>query len=200
MFLKTLRYVFVLFILAVLPGCLVQTETFLTERADAETDDRLIGVWTVPHNEDETGFLFVREADDGGMDVLTLELREDDDTRHQRPKWDVAVAWPTTIAGLGYLNLIMDDGRLIVAYRVNADDTMEFGVMNTDLLKKAVQAGKLKGKLEQGFLGTEVLLTDSADNIKSFIRDNGGHDLFVFGDPKNENDVRLILKRHRLTQ
>ena len=47
---------FVLFLLAVLPGCLVQTETFLTERADAETDDRLIGVWTVPNNEDENGF------------------------------------------------------------------------------------------------------------------------------------------------
>ncbi len=195
---KKFRTAYLFLLLVLLPGCLVQTETFLTERSDAKVDERLIGVWTVPHNQDDVGYLFVREAEGGGMDVLTVELRENDETRHQRPKWDQALAWPTKIAGLDYLNLIMEDGNLIVAYRVNPDGSLEFGVMNTDLFKKAVDADRIEGKLEKAFLGNEVSLTDSAENIKAFIRDNGGHELFEFGDPKNENDVRLILVRHRL--
>ncbi len=195
-----IRAAFVLLALLVLPGCLVQTETFLSERAGAGIDERLIGVWTVPHNQDETGFLFVRAAKEGGMDVLTMELPDDDEKKHQSPKWDTAIAWPTEIDGLGYLNMIMDDGHLIVAYRVNADGSAEFGIMNPEPLKKAVEAGRIKGRFDDGFLGPDVTLTDTAENIAAFIRDNGGHRLFVFGDPENENDMRLILVRHRLTR
>lgn len=197
---KKLRIAFALALLVFLSGCLVQTETFLTERGDAELDGRLIGVWTVPNNQDDVGFLFVRESKDGGMDVLTVELRENSENEHQTPKWESAVAWPTQIAGFGYLNLIMDDGRMIVAYRFNRDASLEFGFMNTDPLKKAVKAGKVKGRLDMGFLGTEVMLTDTASNIAAFIRDNGGHGLFVFGDPEKEGDARLLLTRHRLTR
>jgi hypothetical protein len=195
-----LRIFFVLAVLFGLPGCLVQTETFLTERGAAQLDERLLGVWTVPHQTDEVGFLFAREADEGGIDILTVELRDDDGAKHQLPKWDSAVAWPTEIDGLGYLNMVMDDGRLILAYRVNEDGSAEFGFMDPKPFKKAVQDGTLQGRLSDGFLGTEITLTDTAQNIAGFIRDNGGHGLFVFGDPENEADARLILVRHRLTR
>ena len=193
-----IRAVCALLLLVVLPGCLVQTESFLTPREAAEVDERLIGVWTVPHKDDEVGFLFVRAAKEGGMDVLTMELRDDDENTHQRPRWDTSIAWPTEIQGLSYLNMIMDDGRLIVAYRINADGSAEFGFMNPEPFKKAVEKGALKGRFKDSFLGPEVWLTDDADNIAAFIGENGGHGLFVFGDPDKESDARLILVRHRL--
>lgn len=195
----TYAKIIVAFLLCLLlPGCLVQTDNFLSDRETSQVDQRLIGVWTVPGNQDETGFLFVRAAEEGGgMEVITLSLRDNEDTNNQEPDWDIATFWPTEIAGLGYLNMIMEDGNLIIAYKVNDDGSVELGPMKNDPFKTAIEAGKLKGTISKSFLGQDVRLTDTAENIKAFIRDNGGHDLFEFRFGE-DNKEKLLVVRHRL--
>jgi len=194
---KLLRAAIVLCLGFVLAGCMVETETFLTERSAAGTDARLVGVWTVRGQETETGFLFVREAEDGGFDVLSLDMRDDPETQRQTAKWQTAVAWTAEIDGAGYVNMETGDDKVILAYKVHDDGALEFGYMDPDPFREAIENGVLKGTVTTGFLGPEPRLQDTAENIARFLKEKGGHTLFVFGDDENRKE-RLILVRHRL--
>lgn len=191
-----LRIVFVVIAGTALSGCIVTTKTWLSERADAKADDRLLGVWHVPVENEKFNLVFISKSKEGGMEMLTLELNERRGDDPQTADWDTAVLWPTRIAGRDYLNVEIDGGQHIVAYNVTAADTFEFGLMNLKLFHAAVKAGRLKGELKSSLGGTSVTLTDSAENITAFIRDNGGHDLFTFG----EDGERMSLKRYKLAK
>ncbi len=191
---KHVRVALVLLLSLILPGCLVQTDTFLSERTSSTLDERLLGIWIVPGNEDENGFLFVRESEGGGMDILTLELNEAPSGTHQLPKWDEAVVWSTDVGGMGYLNMTMDDASVILAYRISDAGALEIGFMKPDMFKAAITSGAIKGTLKKSFLGPDLRLTDTAENITAYIKNNGGHALFAFVD----GEERLVLVRKRL--
>lgn len=191
---KHVRVALVLLLSLILPGCLVQTDNFLSDRKYSPADERLLGIWIVPGNEDENGFLFVRESEGGGMDILTLELNKAPGGTHQLPKWDEAVVWSTDIAGMGYLNMTMDDASIILAYRISDAGALEIGFMQPDTFKAAITSGAIKGTLKKSFLGPDARLTDTAENITAYIKDNGGHALFSFVD----GEERFVLVRKRL--
>lgn len=179
-----------------LPACMVQTQTFLSEREASQADERLIGTWVSPDNEGEIGFALVREAGEGGMELLMLEFHEDDETGRQSPRWDVATFWPTEIAGANYLNLASKDGRMIFAYRLNGPDRIELGYMNPETFAAAVRAGTLTGTVKKGFLGEDIRLTGTADELRAYLEANGGHALFLFED----NGTGFVLERKRFRQ
>ena len=180
---------------ALLAGCLVRTETFLSERADASVDERLLGAWSVEPDQPDTSSLFVRGSDNGGLDILVVELTDGESTAGYTVGWEEAVVWPTKIDGAGYLNVKSEDANTILAYVVTPEGALEIGYMDPKNLAEAVRSGQLKGEIENGFFKT-VTLSDSRDNLIAFIRANGGHDLFVFGE-KGDGDggARLALMR-----
>jgi len=191
---NVLRIVLLAAAAMVLSGCIVNTKTWLSERASSEADKRLLGVWSVPAGNDKFNLVFLSKSKDGGMEMLTLEMDEQTGDEPPTAEWGTSVLWPTKIAGRDYLNIEIDGGQYIVAYNVTAPDAFEFGLMKVEPLHKAVKAGRLKGDVVKGLGGPSVTLTDSAENIVAFIRDNGGHDLFTFG----EDGKRMTLTRFQL--
>ena len=179
-----------------LPACLVKTDTFLSEREASPADERLIGTWISPDNEGEIGFALVREASEGGMELLMLEFHEDEETGRQSPRWDGATFWPTEIDGAGYLNLASKDGHMIFAYRMKGPDRVELGFMNPKTFAAAVRAGTLTGTIRKGFLGEDVVLTGSPNELRTYLEDNGGHTLFLFKD----KGTGFALERKRFRQ
>lgn len=179
---------------AFLAGCLVRTETFLSERADATVDERLYGAWSIEPDQPDANSLFVRKSPDGGLDILVVELTDSTSGDGYKVGWDAAVVWPTEIDGAGYLNVQSEDANMILAYAVTPEGALEIGYLDPKRLAEAVRGGDLKGTVESRFF-TSVTISDSRDNLIAFIRENGGHDLFVFsrkGDADGGMRVALL--------
>ena len=150
---------------------------------------RLLGAWRLPLEQDENGLLLIRQADDGGMDVLTLEIRNRGDDEPASVQWETATVWPTKVGKVELLNVQMDKGKMIVGYRVDADGSFSFGFMKTEPVIAAIEAGKLKGTVSKGMGTRGATLQDTPERIIAFIRGNGGYDLFQFD--KKKGGVRL---------
>jgi hypothetical protein len=108
---------------------------------------------------------------------------------------DELLLFPTTIGDKTYLNvsdgkdaqvkLVEDQGwtaetvnaYLILRYQVTRD-TLEVQWMDGDAKKRAVEAGKIKGKIEKDQDGNaRAMFTDTTENLAKFVAE-AGDDLF----------------------
>jgi len=175
-----------LFILAaaLLSGCQVETTTLLSDKPEGRADERLLGAWRAAPDHEDDAFLFVRERDDGGIDVMLLEYRDGAETKPKAVQWETAVAWSTRIGDIDLLNVQADGAKYIMAYKFAEDGTFRFGFMLAEPFIAAVKAGALKGKDNKSWAGSNVTLDDTPERIGAFIRDNGGYELFGIGNGK----------------
>jgi len=175
-----------LFVLAaaLLSGCQVETTTFLSDKPEGRADERLLGAWRASPDHEEDAFLFVRERDDGGIDVMLLEYRDGGENKPKAVQWENAVAWSTKVGDIDLLNVQADGARYIMAYKVAEDGSFRFGFMLAEPFVAAVKAGALKGKDNKSWAGSSVTLNDTPERISAFIRDNGGYELFGIGEGK----------------
>lgn len=163
---------------ALLSGCQVETTTFLSDKTEGRADERLLGAWRAAPDQEEGAFLFVRERDDGGMDVLLLEYRDGAENKPKPVEWETAVAWSTKTGDIDLLDVQADGAKYIMAYKVAEDGSFQFGFMEPEPFIAAVKAGKLKTKDNKGWTGSSLTLDDTPERIGAFIRDNGGYKLF----------------------
>ncbi len=181
-----------LFVVAavLLSGCQVETTTFLSDKTEGRADERLLGAWRAAPDHEEDAFLFVRESDGGGMDVLLLEYRDGAENTPKRAEWQTAVAWSTKAGDIDLLNVEADGSKYIMAYKVADDGSFRFGFMATEPFIAAVKAGTLKSKDNKGWTGSSLTLDDTPERIVAFIRANGGYELFGIGEEKQS--LRMV--------
>lgn len=179
---------------AALAGCVVETETYLSEPGSQPADQRLVGAWRLVDGEDgDFGVLMIREGADGALDMLSLEVSDDEESGTQTHKWSTSRAWTTAIDDEGYANLDFEGNRMIVAYRILDDGDLVVGLMHPDLFRDAIEAGRLDGTVVRGTFGETVTVTADAAALAEFLRANGGHALFDFGD----TDGQILLQPYR---
>ena len=169
---------------ALLSGCQVETTTFLSEKPEGRADERLLGAWRAAPDQEADAFLFVREQDDGGIDVMLLEYRDGGENKPKAVQWETAVAWSTKVGDIDLLNVQADGAKYIMAYKVAEDGSFRFGFMEAEPFIAAVKAGTLKGKDNKSWAGSSVTLDDTPERVGAFIRDNGGYELFGIGKDK----------------
>ena len=177
-----------------LGGCMVETDTFLSERGAEPPDDRLLGAWSLVEGEQTAlGVMLVRAEDDGTLGLLSVEVREDYDSGEQSVDWNLARAWTTRVGGDGYMNLDLDGEKMILAYGVNNDGNVRIGVLDEARIRAAIEEGRLEGTVAEGTFLDTVRVTASRQAFVQFLETEGGHVLFDFGDDQSQ----LVFRRHR---
>ena len=180
--------------------CLLFTSCFdskvpLSDPGKSKADERLAGSWR--GRNDDGSVNDYRFAPAGGklpaaVMRLTGSSRRPDGTTEQ---FEPLLLFPTTIGEKSYLNacdgkdaqvkLAEDKGWTaetvkdysIFRYQVMAD-TLTVQWMDGDAKKRAVEAGKIKGKMEKDQDGNiRTHFTDTAENLTKFIA-AAGDDLF----------------------
>lgn len=190
----------ILQLLTMAATCLLFTSCFdskvpLSDPAKSKPDERLAGGWRQRGESGEVNDY--RFAPAGGklpasVMRLTGSSRKPDGTTEQI---DPMLLFPTTIGEKTYLNVC--DGKepqvklleekgwtdetvaafLILRYQVTGD-TLTVRWMDGDAKKGAVEAGKIKGKIEKDQDGNDrVHFTDTTENLTKFIT-AAGDDLF----------------------
>ncbi|MCY2986408.1 MAG: hypothetical protein NTY19_00830 [Planctomycetota bacterium] len=181
-------------------ACLLFTSCFdstvpLSDPGKSKADERLAGVWRQRSESGEVNDY--RFAPAGGkfpasvMRVAGSSRKSDGTTEQIEP----LLLFPTTIGDKTYLNvtdgtepkvkLVEEQGwtdetvntYLILRYQVTGD-TLAIQWMDGDAKKRAVEAGKIKGKINKDQDGnTRVSFTDTTENLTKFIT-TAGNDLF----------------------
>jgi hypothetical protein len=181
--------------------CLLFTSCFdskvpLSDPGKSKADERLTGNWQLRN--DDGSVNSYRFALAGGklpasVMRVTGSSRKPDGTTEQ---FDPLLLFPTTIGKKTYLNvtdgtepkvkLVEEKGwtaetvntYLIYRYQVTGD-TLTVQWMDGDAKKRAVEAGKIKGKIEKDQDGNDrVHFTDTTENLTKFIT-AAGDDLFA---------------------
>lgn len=187
---RAVRALWVAALALALTGCVVETETYLSEPGSEPPDLRLVGAWQLAGGKDGgLGVLLIRTGDDGALDMLSLEASDDEATGAQTHKWSTSRAWTTTIDNEAYANLDLDGNRMVVAYRMLENGDIVVGLMHPDLFRDAIEAGRLDGTV----VGDTVTVTADAPGLTAFLRAHGGHALFDFGD----TDGQIMLEPYR---
>ncbi|MGE3313760.1 MAG: hypothetical protein AB7O26_01505 [Planctomycetaceae bacterium] len=147
-------------------------------------DERLTGIWEIvpPDGEiaDEPFIAIVGRKRDtkNTLEFVTVELQKGLGVRTKRM---AAYARPGNNSYLSITALPETDSSeksefVILKYEMPDDKTVKLYFPKTDVLRNAVEAGKLKGKIEQpkGLFepGGGVTLSDSPDVIVRFLDEN----------------------------
>ena len=180
--------------------CLLLTSCFnsespLSDPAQSKADERLAGAWRLRNDDGSVNdYRFARAGGRLSASVMrvTGSSRKPDGTTEQ---FEPLLVFPTTIGDKTYLNVC--DGRepqvklleekgwtartvsdySIFRYQVTAD-TLAVQWMDGEAKKRAVEAGKIKGKIEKDQDGnSRAHFTDTAENLTKFIA-AAGDDLF----------------------
>jgi hypothetical protein len=190
----------ILQLLSMAATCLVFTSCFdskvpLSDPGKSKADQRLAGVWRLGNDDGTVTFYhFGRVGDRLPASVMRVV-----GIQH---KWggtmtqlDELLLFPTTIGDKTYLNvsdgkdaqvkLLEDKGwtaetvnaYLILRYQVTGD-RLTIQWIDGDAKKRAVEAGKIKGKIEKDQDGNaRAMFTDTTENLAKFVAE-AGDDLF----------------------
>jgi len=180
--------------------CLLFTSCFdskvpLSDPGKSKADERLAGSWR--GRNDDGSVNSYRFAPAGGklpasVMRVTGSNRKPDGTTEQ---FEPLLLFPTTIGEKTYLNAcdgkesqvkLLEDkgwtGETVTAYSIFryqvTGDKMTVQWMDGDAKKRAIEAGKIKGKIEKDQDGNDrAHFTDTAENLNTFIA-KAGDDLF----------------------
>ena len=166
----------------------------LSDPGKSKADERLAGVWRVRNDDGSVNdYRFAPAGDKLPASVMrvTGSSRKPDGTTEQI---EPLLLFPTTLGDKTYLNVtdgtepkvnLLEKGwtaetvntYLILRYQVTGD-TLAIQWMDGDAKKRAVEAGKIKGKIKKDQDGNvRVHFTDTTENLTKFIT-AAGDDLF----------------------
>jgi hypothetical protein len=172
-------------LLLALTGCVASVQP-LSDAKTSTPDLRLLGDWE-----------YEDKGDDKKTEIVKLTIKKKPDS----PKVLQIVAddgkdietvdlYLTKIGNDYFASLQNDDkdGKkryLIAKYELSADGTVKIWVPETEFFAKAVEGKKLKGKINQPSLFKDVLLDETPDNVRKFIKENSAK---CFG---KETDIKV---------
>lgn len=95
---------------------------------------------------------------------------------------------------------IKDNGRwekgyYLVSYRFVGKATLQIGSPVVETFAKAVEAGKLKGRVSKDKYSTNVTLTGTPEEVLAFLKDHAGEELFTFKDSNTMKKLYLEKKK-----
>ncbi|MGA2068879.1 MAG: hypothetical protein ABSG86_28190 [Thermoguttaceae bacterium] len=190
------RLAFLLFVVA---GCLLGTgcddsKSPLSDPGQSKPDPRLAGVWRWKHDADDVLYYHVAQA--GGKlpaSVMWVVLNDSATEPKQDALggWpDVTVLFPTVQGKTAYLNFgeswttaghpideLKKNGwkagavesYSIFKYRIEGDTALVWG-MDEHAIRRAIEAGKIKGETEKSDAGDgSVRFTDTTENVARFV-------------------------------
>jgi hypothetical protein len=182
-----------LILLAILPlfsACsVVQSKNPLGPRSAAVRDERLEGMWKVDEGKGKFGYVFFAYHAHGG-DGTIMELTKNDAGQVASAKYDFFV---TRSSKHDYLNVtnghssdesVFSIGRggtySFAEYHFNWLGELVYSMVGGDGIAKAVDEGKLKGKVDRDSKGAvnDIYLTDTSKRMLDFIESSKPKDVF----------------------
>lgn len=181
--------------LFMLSGCLPTSENPILVPGQPAVDERLLGMWFGPLEEDEDPvylhFLPVDsnrdETHPGGMDIVMVLQPDEpgDDTG-----WAVFYALSAQIAGHSYLSMEfrIDSGEDVVdgmrgyhlfRTQLNQDGTLTLLAVDEDRMEEIIESGHLKGDLDKGTFFPEIRITASSKELATFLGSEQADTLFT---------------------
>jgi hypothetical protein len=191
------KTIFLLFITAILPGCVILKES-LTNPAEAKLDDRLIGAWKWQDEElkDHTTIVFigkaeVRKAPPGLMKAIFVDH---DEKKQVRISSHLFV--PTFLETDGYANVLLDESQLegenektwppepvhgwwLAKYSVEGDQLIMRPV-DPEPAEIAVAKGEVRGIVQQkGMLKIKTIQFPDSKDLTRFLINGGEKKVFT---------------------
>jgi hypothetical protein len=156
-------------------GCLVETDTSLSDPDAKAMDPALLGTWYHATRDEADLFSVAKDPQQPGRyRIVYTAIRAD--SREKPVRTAYYVAWRTVIAGHSYLNIRRTGGTdldrpaaTIVSYDLGADGTLVLRLFDTKQVIAAIKAGRLKGQFKEQSYSAEATITSPRDELVAFL-------------------------------
>lgn len=196
------RTIAILLFYIVITACCPTTSICpLSSPEKAIYDKQLEGSWIFVSKEgDVDGYLHVGKIEKNLTKAIAIEIKSSGELEHV-----ILNMFPTKIGQDSYLNIKAeelfqeisshDNGYIFAKYELSGNKKLAVYCMDDEPIAKAIQSGKLKGKItyenliasEEGIGDSQkkfqkkikcMQITDSSENILRFIQNSDPHELF----------------------
>jgi hypothetical protein len=181
-----MRYLWWVWLAAVLNGCIPYSDNPLTAPDTEGPDQAILGTWYL-HEEGETVFLHMgMDQKTKGLHVIMVESQKDAEVKTSELTGHTSRLGNTT-----YMNLRWDRqaepevGYLFVKYQV-VEKRIGLGLIRSDAVEKAIREGKIRGIIDQN--PSSIRLIDSTEQLQEFVQK---HDAALFEELKWMNRLDL---------
>jgi hypothetical protein len=174
-----------------IPACCITTDNPLSDLNQAKVDEKLLGTWEAPGSQGLFKTFMVERLALRGYPPGAMKLTLNPADASNSPRH--FVCFGTELNGKRYAhiclepinelkrrptwNQVQSKGFNIYKYEVSAKTLTLWGTRN-DVLQKAVEAGKLKGKWEGGSYYRYIRVTDTTANLARFLASVEGDEVF----------------------
>lgn len=168
-----MRYLLLTLSIILIHGCVPGSDNPLTDANKEQIDSSALGTWFWK-DEKESGYIHI--GVDKRTNLLRIVMVEFD--RDRKLKVSELVGHTSSLNGNNYLNLrwVRQDqaenaGYMFVKYTVN-QNSLGIAFMSSGGIEKAIKAGSIKGKVNEGNLSSSVHITEGQSKLKEFILRN----------------------------
>ncbi|GMQ97389.1 MAG: hypothetical protein BMS9Abin15_1106 [Gammaproteobacteria bacterium] len=168
-----MRYFLLTFLILLLLGCVPGSDNPLTDPDKEKIDLSLLGTWYWK-DENESGYIHI------GLDEKTKLLRiiMSEFNKDGNLKSSELYGHTSSLQGNNYLNLrwvrqeqAENAGYLFIKYTVGPD-SLGIALMNNGMVKEAIKAGSLKGKINEGRWSSSAYITEDQSKLRKFVLRN----------------------------
>ena len=179
-----------------LSGCMPESDQPLSDPKDAVIDQRLLGVWLwIGEDESEGGLSFMHFVANNQqiIDVVIVGHPVSDGASVSGYK-----VFTTTSGSQNYLNIKewspekdeVSKNYMFARYEISGQDILTIWVMEgLDTIIEAIEAGRLKGRIEKGRYISDATITDNSVKIIEFIQ--GANQQELFGEGSHFRKLQL---------
>jgi hypothetical protein len=170
-----MRYFIILLSILFFSGCIPYSDHAITEPNKEQIDPSVLGTWFWK-DKDESGYIHI------GLDKKTklIRLIMIEMKKNNKLKSTELTGHTSSLKGNNYLNLKWahpeDDksaGYIFIKYSVTSDGLgLGLGFINSDVVKKSIESGVLKGKVEKAEWLSSVTITQGSKKLQKFIIKN----------------------------
>jgi hypothetical protein len=176
-----MRYLWWVWLLTILNGCIPYSDNPLTAPDKEGPDPAILGTWLL-HEEGESIFLHMgRDEKTQGLRVVMVEFQKDGEV-----KTSELIGHTSRLGKFTYMNLRWDRpeeqeaGYLFLKYQV-AGERIGLGLIRSDAVETAIREGGIQGRIEDTQIPSSTRLTDSSEHLREFVQK---HDADLFEELK----------------
>lgn len=187
---RILIFAAIAFVLIVSTSCIPEFENPLPHSKDTKPDRAILGTWeTLPGKEHFQVSFFAKKS--GEMYIVWIDL---EDIEGGPPGIAILVGLTTSINNDKFLTLrfikkvgqdSVDERQktmfMIAHYNISGKGILSINMFSQGAIKRMIEEGKLKGRIEKGEYVDKVLVTSSSDELVAAIQ-KYGVEAFIF-DP-----------------
>jgi hypothetical protein len=177
------RFLLPLLLLSAVAGCKVDSINPISSFDSAQADPALYGAWRYRAEGELT---YVHIGPEFSLEIRGAETVANKHIRiiliDHKPNGLTDDAYTAHVSRVGkqrFLNVVqVDDGKpvgfIFVRYALLDHDTLRFSMIDGDLLKAAIGAGRIKGTVRGEGLTSETVMTAEPAEIEAFLKKEGG--------------------------